>query len=88
MRLLLATVGTALLWSSAASTEPPRARGLPSLTPPECPSISRFDASRQKGKLTPRKLGELPPADAYLAVVRQAGKCHVPEIVKYDVGGR
>ncbi len=88
MRPLLAVAGAALLWSSTASTEPPRSRGLPALTSPNCPPISRFHTIGQGGRVAPQMLGELPPADAYLAVVRQNGKCHVPEIVKYNIGKR
>jgi hypothetical protein len=57
-------------------------------TTTDCPPMSRFDTSRKGGKLVPQKLNELPAGDAYRAVLRSDGRCQVPVIVKYNVGGR
>jgi hypothetical protein len=36
----------------------------------------------------PQRLGELPPAREYLAVVRHVGGCPEPAIVRSGIGGR
>ena len=57
--------------------------------PATCPATSRYQASRHgNSKARPRKLAELPPGDAYFAVYRRIGRCEVPMMVKYGVGGR
>ena len=53
-----------------------------------CPQTTAVHAWARDKKLTPRKLGELPPANAYKAVYRKIGDCEVPVIVRYGVGGR
>jgi hypothetical protein len=47
-----------------------------------CPGAARdfadkADANR-RGPLVPRKLNELPPATAYMAVYRHVGRCEAP----------
>jgi hypothetical protein len=56
--------------------------------PSNCPATSRYEASRRGKTPQAKKLGELPDADAYRAVYRRIGKCEVPIIVKYGMGGR
>ena len=91
MRLLL-PAGLSILCVSAVQAEPVTPQGMRALgiepTADDCPPMSRFDASRMEGKLVPQKLNELPAADAYRAVLRSDGRCQVPVIVKYNVGGR
>lgn len=53
-----------------------------------CPQTTSVHAWTRDRKLTPQKLGELPPANAYKAVYRKIGGCEVPVVVKYGVGGR
>ena len=60
---------------------------LPPSSTPDCPqttSYHAFDASRP---VRPQKLGELPPANLYAAVLRHDGKCEIPMIIRYGVGG-
>jgi hypothetical protein len=91
MRLLL-PVGLSILCVSAVQAEPVTPQSMRSLeidpAESDCPPMSRFDASRKEGQLVPQKLNELPAADAYRAVLRSDGRCQVPVIVKYNVGGR
>ncbi len=51
-----------------------------------CPPISRYDAARKGGKLSPRMLDSLPAADLYKAVYRTIGGCVVPVIAGYGFG--
>ena len=51
-----------------------------------CPQTTAVHAWTRDQKLTPKKLAELPPANAYKAVYRKIGGCEVPVIVKYGVG--
>lgn len=91
MRLLL-SAGILLLGASPVQAEPAAPQGMRQLgidqPATDCPPISRFHASRKAGKVAPQKLTELPSADAYRAVLRSDGRCQVPVIVKYNVGGR
>ena len=91
MRLLLAA-GIISLGASPVPAEPVTPQGMRELgienSSNDCPPISRFHASRKAGKIAPQKLTELPSADAYRAVLRSDGRCPVPVIVKYNVGGR
>ena len=91
MRLLL-SAGILLLNASSVQAEPATPQGMRQLgiehNATDCPPISRFHASRKAGKIAPQKLTLLPSADAYRAVLRSDGRCQVPVIVKYDVGGQ
>ena len=51
-----------------------------------CPQTTAVHAWTREKKLTPRKLGDLPPANAYQAVYRRIGGCEVPVVVRYGVG--
>jgi hypothetical protein len=84
--VLLASVPGAL---SAAAPRPPWA--IPIFNPDanaraDCAPISRYEASRRSGKLSPRHLDDLPAADLYKAVYRHVGNCNVPIIVRYNIG--
>lgn len=54
----------------------------------ECPPTSRFHMTRRTGRLNAQRLGELPPADAYLTAYRHIGRCEAPIIVRYGIGGQ
>lgn len=78
MRLLILALATALPAHSAAAPAPdsnPGAREAAARG--ECQRPDRHLADRQLG-LQPRKLGELPPATAYMAVYRTVDGCEVP----------
>ena len=51
-----------------------------------CPPTSRYEASKRGGKLGAKKLGELPMADGYKAVLRQVDGCNAPIVVGYGFG--
>ena len=53
-----------------------------------CPKPTSVHAWSRDKKVAPRKLNELPPANAYSAVYRTIGGCEVPVVVRYGVGGR
>ncbi len=55
---------------------------------PHCPQTTSVHAWSRDKKVAPRKLNELPPANAYSAVYRTVGGCEVPVVVRYGVGGR
>lgn len=54
----------------------------------ECPRTTGVHAFDRNQRVELRKLGELPPANAYRAVYRLVGGCEVPVIVKYNIGGK
>lgn len=90
MRLLLSAC-ILLLSAPSVQAEPATPQGMRhgiEHNTTDCPPVSRFHASRKAGKIAPQKLTELPSADAYRAVLRSDGRCQVPVIVKYNVGGR
>lgn len=91
MRTLLAA--SLLLLPVSAASAPAPAGDMRVIEPfpvesVECPPISRFHMTKRNGKAKSRKLTELPPGDAYLAVERRIGQCQVPIIVRYGIGGR
>jgi hypothetical protein len=93
MLLLLATALIAAAPAPAATVPPDRAGDMPIFNPNapamgKCPPISRYEAARRGGKLMPRHLDDLPPADVYRAVYRRIGGCVAPIIVRYGLGGR
>ena len=91
MRLLL-SAGIMLLSASSVQAEPATPQGMRQLgiekNAAGCPPLSRFHASQNASRIAPRQLTESPAADAYRAVLRSDGRCQVPVIVKYHVGGR
>src|SRR4051812_46438205 len=92
MRLVPIAIALLTISSAASSATPQPARAMPLINPDasapaNCPPISRYEASRRGGKLAPRPLGELPGADLYKAVLRHIGRCNVPIVVQYDIGG-
>jgi hypothetical protein len=91
MRLLLVAL-IALLPASAGAValqNVPRAKESASSTLGKCKQVgAHYYAYRDGKKVKPRKLTELPPANAYIAIVRNDGLCEVPVIVRYNLGGR
>ena len=89
MRLLLVAL-IALVPESAGAValqNAPSAKEAVSLA--KCKQVGAHDYAYRAGKpLKPQKLTELPPANAYIAIVRNDGRCEVPVIVKYNMGGR
>ena len=88
MRLLFPV---AIAFSAAAFAEPAAApdslgRRPPKVAGSECPDAARYfahqDGKWQDGPLQPRKLGELPPAEGFAAMLKTDERgCMVP--VKY-----
>jgi hypothetical protein len=76
-----------LLFAAALSAATPQQASLLS-TPPTCPRTASYYAWQRGKQVAPRKLTELPPANAYYTVYRRIDGCMVPVIVKYGVGGR
>jgi hypothetical protein len=66
-----------------AAPRPPQAGA-----PANCPRTTSYYAYRSSQPLAPRRLTELPPANAFSAVYRHIGGCEAPIIVKYQVGRR
>ena len=75
-----------LLLAAAAMITAPRP--LQSGAPAYCPRTTSYYAYRSSQPLTPHRLTELPPANAFSAVYRHIGGCEAPIIVKYRVGRR
>ena len=81
--LLLAAALTAVPVPAVAATD-----ATASSRSKNCPRTTSVYAWRHGEPLSPRKLTQLPPANAYSAVYRRIGGCEVPVIVRYGVGGR
>ena len=58
----------------------------PLASSPNCPRTTNYHAWQSGKALKPQKLADLPPANAYLAVLRRVRGCEVPIVVKYGVG--
>jgi hypothetical protein len=80
MRLLL-ILSAAVLASIAAAAPQAAIR-----SPDNCPVTSRYEAAQRDDRALFRRLGDLPPADAYKAVLRHNGRCNDPIIAGYDYG--
>jgi hypothetical protein len=84
MRLLLASVLLAIpaAAGAAALQGAPNTRGMPAPGSANCPHTTSYLADNTglyRGKpLTPRKLTELPPGIAYMAVYRHIAGCEAP----------
>ncbi len=90
MRLLVLAIASSLpaVAGAAALQGPATAKGAIARSPQECPRAAGHYAYTPGEPLRPRKLGELPPANAYASVLRLVGRCQVPVVVKYGVGRR
>ena len=90
-RLVLASAVILATTAGAATTSRP-ARDMPVINPDayapkDCPPTSRYEASRHGGPLGPQHLTDLPGADMYKAAYRHIGRCEVPIITRYNIGG-
>ena len=81
---LLLTTSAALAAGEAAAA-PPTGTALSGRNLALCPPLAR-EATGAKPATT-RKLGELPPGNLELAVVRQTGECLEPVIIRQGIGG-
>ena len=79
-----------LLAAAAAATPPPAVTHQSRFKPPaaHCPRSVQYYAWQRGQKMEPRKLTELPDANAYRAVYRLVNGCEVPVVVRYGVTGR
>ena len=65
---------------------PPMKKGVTSLYSEECQRTTSYHAYKPGEPLKPRQLAELPPANAYAAVLHHDGRCEVPVVIRYGVG--
>lgn len=86
--LILAALALPVAAASAAPAPQLRSGRLAVPSTQSCRTDGPTYAGRGKIATRPQKLGELPPANHYLAVVRQVGGCPEPAIVRTGVGGR
>jgi hypothetical protein len=70
---------------AAASSSLTLSKSLPSKAA-DCPATSRYEAAQRDGRPQFSKLGDLPAAEAYKAVLRHDGRCETPIIIRYNVG--
>lgn len=82
MRVLL--IGAAIALAGSAAASPPFSAQLPRSS--ECSVTSRYSAARRDRPALFSRLGDLPPADAYKAVLRHNGRCEAPIIIRYNIG--
>ena len=54
--------------------------------PADCPATSRYEAAQRDGRALFSRLGDLPAAEAYKAVLRHDGRCEAPIIIRYNIG--
>jgi hypothetical protein len=91
MRLLLVALAAlipAVAGAAAVQTTPSAKDAAPAALA-KCKQVSAHYYAYRNGKaLQPHKLTELPPANAYIAIVRNDGRCEMPVIVRYNMGGR
>jgi hypothetical protein len=90
MRLLIVALLTTLPSTAGAVAleSAPVVKGTAPHQTADCPPTTNYYAYRRGEPVKPRKLTELPPANAYLAVYRHIGHCEAPIVVKYGVGHR
>ena len=90
MRLLLLTAAALLPAASAAAppdVRPAQPRG--PQTAANCPKVTDYHATEPGRSARLKKLTELPPATAYMAVYRTKNGCLDPlTLVDYRSGGR
>ena len=88
MRLFLVAIVASIAGPAAAVAvqTPPRPSAI-DLARQHCSPTTSIYAYRSDKPLKPRKLGDLPDANAYSAVLRRIGGCEVPIVVRYGVSG-
>ena len=88
MRLLLVAVAASIASPAAAvSVQAPRQPSATDAVGPRCPQTTSIYAYKTGKPVKPQKLGKLPDANAYSAVLRHIGGCEVPIVVRYGVSG-
>ena len=89
MRFLVLAAGLALLPSLSVAAPNKQVKKAQDAVRADCPRPPGSQYAAKPGEpLKPRKLGELPPADAYQAVLRVDGKgCLDPLLVKDRIRG-
>ncbi len=85
MRLPILVAGLTLPLASAAAQSFPEARPGGSPDQRECYGSIIHYAEEDK-KAVPKRLGELPPGNLILSVVRDVAGCQKPVIVRYGIG--
>lgn|SRR5690349_14031997 len=97
MRLLFPVLALPLLVPAASVAQTPAptfpTRNTPVINPnaldsSACPPTSRYEASKRGAKPGAQKLGDLPMADGYKAVLRRVDGCNAPILVGYGFGGQ
>jgi hypothetical protein len=88
MRLLAAALIALIPTAAGAVAAPDGSRPKQLLFgSPNCPRTTHYYAWQRGKSVKPHKLTELPPANAYLAVLRVVGGCEEPVVVRYRIGG-
>ena len=92
MRLPFAVAAVPLLIPVASTAQTPVVHAPQVVNPlarsaEDCPQTTSVHAWDRGKKLQPKKLTELPDANAYAAVLRRIGRCEVPVVVRYGVSG-
>ena len=85
MRLVLVALAVAFPAAASAQASPPPGLGEAAAPARICRDWNPRQA-RTPGKLRPRRLGELPPADLTRAVLNRVGDCIEPVIVRQGIG--
>lgn len=83
MRSIILAISVTSLAATGAAAAP---RSGTAAGEPRCVNDPMKHLARPGKGAQLRKLTELPPADAYLAVLRHDGYCHVPVMVGYGFG--
>lgn len=65
---------------------PPMTKGVISLYSGNCQRTTTYHAYNPGEPLQPRRLAELPPANAYATVLHHDGRCEIPVVIRYGVG--
>ena len=88
MRLLIVALPMLPSAAGAVSEGVPLVRNAQHPSSVKCPQSTNYYAYRDDKPLSPRKLTELPPANAYSAVYRHIDGCEAPIVVRYGVSHR
>lgn len=88
LAFLPAAAGAVAVPGQPQTKAPPMTRGVSSLLSNTCQRTTNYYAHKPGEPLKPRRLTELPPANAYAAVLHHDGLCEVPVVIKYGVGRR
>lgn len=84
---LVAAIASIAGPASAVAVQTPAQPGSVDQARQHCPQTTSIYAYKTDKAVTPKKLTDLPAANAYSAVLRRIGGCEVPIVVRYGVGG-